>query len=71
MQIGNYILDNRQEKIVKENHDYLLVSAGAGSGKTLTILGKISYLINEKKLVFSTNLVYLFLNKNPLSIHSV
>ena len=48
MQIGNYILDNRQEKIVKENHDYLLVSAGAGSGKTLTILGKISYLINEK-----------------------
>ena len=50
MQIGNYILDNRQEKIVKENHDYLLVSAGAGSGKTLTILGKISYLINEKKL---------------------
>ena len=50
MQIGNYILDNRQEKIVKENHDYLLVSAGAGSGKTLTILGKISYLINEKNL---------------------
>ena len=50
MQIGNYILDNRQEKIVKENHDYLLVSAGAGSGKTLTILGKISYLINAKKL---------------------
>lgn len=50
MQIGNYILDNRQEKIVRENHDYLLVSAGAGSGKTLTILGKISYLINAKKL---------------------
>ena len=50
MQIGNYILDNRQEKIVRENHDYLLVSAGAGSGKTLTILGKISYLINEKNL---------------------
>lgn len=50
MQIGKYVLDNRQEKIVKDNHDYLLVTAGAGSGKTLTILGKVAYLINQKKL---------------------
>ena len=50
MQIGNYILDERQIQIVKEENNYVLVSAGAGSGKTLTILGKINYLVKEKNL---------------------
>ena len=48
MQIGKYYLDKTQEEIVKTEATYLLVTAGAGSGKTLTILGKIAYLINEK-----------------------
>ena len=51
MQIGNYILDERQIQIVKEENNYVLVSAGAGSGKTLTILGKINYLVKEKNVV--------------------
>lgn len=50
MQIGNYILDERQIQIIKEENNYVLVSAGAGSGKTLTILGKINYLVKEKNL---------------------
>ena len=50
MQIGNYILDERQIQIIKEESNYLLVSSGAGSGKTLTILGKINYLVKEKNL---------------------
>lgn len=50
MQIGKYILDDNQTSIAKDNSQFLLVTAGAGSGKTLTILGKINYLIKEKKL---------------------
>ena len=49
MQIGNYTLDKRQEEIIKEDNNYILVTAGAGSGKTLTILGKIKYLTKQKK----------------------
>ena len=50
MQIGKYTLDKSQSEIVQDESDYLLVTAGSGSGKTLTILGKINYLIKEKKL---------------------
>lgn len=47
LQVGGYKLDNEQTKIVLDNSKYLLVVAGAGSGKTLTILGKIKYLLNN------------------------
>ena len=50
IQIGKYYLDEEQTKIVMDNSRYLLVVAGAGSGKTLTILGKIKYLIYEKNI---------------------
>ena len=50
MQIGKYTLDKSQTEIVQDESNYLLVTAGAGSGKTLTILGKIKYLIKEKGL---------------------
>lgn len=46
--INGYYLDNEQMKIVLDNSKYLLVVAGAGSGKTLTILGKIGYLIKKQ-----------------------
>ncbi len=47
MKVGNYFLDNQQLEVVKSSSPYTLVVAGAGSGKTLTILGKIKYLINS------------------------
>lgn len=50
MQIGKYTLDKSQSEIVQDESNYLLVTAGAGSGKTLTILGKINYLVNKKGL---------------------
>lgn len=48
--INGYELDSNQEKIILDDSKYLLVVAGAGSGKTLTILGKIGYLIKEKNI---------------------
>lgn len=48
--ICGYYLDKEQTKIVLDKNKYLLVVAGAGSGKTLTILGKINYLVKYKKI---------------------
>ena len=49
--ICGYFLDKQQQEIVMDNSKYLLVVAGAGSGKTLTILGKINYLIKYKEIL--------------------
>ena len=40
-------LDSYQENVVFDDSNYLLVTAGAGSGKTFTILSKIRYLIDN------------------------
>lgn len=43
--IKGYSLDTNQRKCVLNEEDALLVVAGAGSGKSLTIIAKICYLI--------------------------
>ena len=43
--INGYPLDINQRKAVITDEDNILIIAGAGSGKTLTIIGKIRYLI--------------------------
>jgi len=43
--VNGYSLDNTQREIVLSEEDSTLVIAGAGSGKSLTILGRILYLI--------------------------
>lgn len=48
--ICGYYLDKQQQKIVLDESKQLLVVAGAGSGKTLTIIGKIYYLIKYKNI---------------------
>ncbi|MBE6153554.1 MAG: hypothetical protein E7166_04955 [Firmicutes bacterium] len=48
--ICGYYLDREQEAIVLDESKHLLVVAGAGSGKTLTILGKINYLLKYKNI---------------------
>lgn len=48
--ICGYYLDREQEAIVLDQSKHLLVVAGAGSGKTLTILGKIHYLVKYKNI---------------------
>lgn len=48
--VGKYTLDKEQSAIVKSEAKHLLVVAGAGSGKTLTILGKLKYLVEVKNI---------------------
>lgn len=48
--INGFYLDKQQQQIVLDNSRRLLVVAGAGSGKTMTILGKINYLIKYKNV---------------------
>ena len=45
-----FALDVEQRNVVLDESDSLLVVAGAGSGKTLTIIAKIRYLIDVKKI---------------------
>lgn len=50
--VNGYSLDKRQRLAVINHTDNILLLAGAGTGKTLTIIGKIMYLIeilNVKK----------------------
>ena len=51
-------LDKYQKRVVLDNSKELLVVAGAGSGKTLTIIAKIKYLI-EKKMVKENEILCL------------
>ena len=45
--INGIKLDKNQIKVVKSNRKNILVIAGAGSGKTLTITAKVKYLIKR------------------------
>ena len=48
--INGYALDYEQKKSVIIDEDNELIIAGAGSGKSLTLIGKIRYLIEEKNI---------------------
>ena len=45
---NNITLDNNQKKVVLADEDYLLVLAGAGTGKTTTLCAKVDFLVKEK-----------------------
>lgn len=48
--INGYPLDEYQSRVVLSEETSTLVVAGAGSGKSLTIIGKIIYLVKIKKV---------------------
>ena len=61
--VEEYPLDICQTKILLTNTNILAI-AGAGSGKTLTIIGKINYLIEYKNILPHEILVISFTNSS-------
>lgn len=45
--VNNYLLDEVQTSFIINNDKYSIIIAGAGAGKTLTIVGKIKYLLEH------------------------
>lgn len=48
--VNNYSLDSEQLKPILEQAKYSIIIAGAGSGKTLTLIGKVKYLLENHLL---------------------
>ena len=57
-------LDTQQRKVVVSDEDRTLVLAGAGSGKTLTIAGKVKYLCDIKGVIPENILLISFTQKS-------
>ena len=66
--INGYSLDCNQRKAIVSNYQNTLVVAGAGSGKTLTIVGKIKYLIEELHVKKEDILCISFTNESVNSL---
>ena len=48
--VNDYELDIEQKEVVLSEARNILVIAGAGSGKSMTIIGKIKYLLNKQNM---------------------
>lgn len=57
-------MDDYQRRSVISDEQNMLINAGAGSGKTLTLLGQIAYLIEVKGIKPEEILVMMFNSKN-------
>ena len=66
--INNCYLDDTQINAIEDDNKYIIVVAGAGSGKTLTILGKIKYLIEKKNYKEDEILCISFTNESVESL---
>ena len=66
--INGYSLDRNQRIAVITNEENTLIIAGAGSGKTLTIVGKIRYLIEMLNLKKEEILCISFTNDSVNSL---
>jgi len=60
----NIKLDDEQREAIIKDEDYNLVIAGAGSGKTTTMMAKIKYLIDIQKVKEEEILAIFFDKKN-------
>ena len=66
--INGYSLDREQRLSIVTDEDNTLVIAGAGSGKTLTIVGKIRYLIEKMNIKQDEILCISFTNDSVNSL---
>lgn len=63
--VENHKLDNEQLNVLKNDCNMMII-AGAGSGKSLTIIGKINYLI-EKKLAKPSEILAISFTNNSVN----
>lgn len=66
--VGGRKLDDQQRKAIVTDEDNNLVIAGAGSGKTTTIIGKVNYIIDRYKVNPNEILVISFTNKSATDL---
>lgn len=66
--IGGYPLDQNQRNAVLIDDDKNLIIAGAGSGKSLTMIGKIHYLIEKLNISEQDILCISFTNETTASL---
>lgn len=66
--INGYSLDNEQINAIKSKSKYTMIIAGAGSGKTLTMVGKIEYLLKIKNIKEEEILCISFTNETVNSL---
>ena len=67
--LGN-TLDKEQTKAAKLSNRNNIIIAGAGSGKSLTMVGKIKYLVQEKKIKIEDILCITFTNNAAKSLEN-
>jgi len=63
-------LDKQQRKAIISDDDNNLIIAGAGSGKTTTIVGKINYIIERYKIKPEDILLISFTNKSAQDLQN-
>lgn len=66
--VNGYSLDENQRRVVLTDEVHQLVIAGAGSGKSLTIIGKIRYLVEYLKIPPQEIIVLSFTNDSTKSL---
>lgn len=60
---SNIVLDEVQRKVIVCEEDHLFIVAGAGSGKTTTIVSKVKYLIEKQSVLAERILVITYTNQ--------
>ena len=66
--VGQYPLDPQQRDSIVKLEDNCLVVASAGSGKTSTIVGKVKYLVEKRKIDPSKILLLTYTKKAALEL---
>lgn len=66
--VENRKLDEQQRTAIVTDEDNNIVIAGAGSGKTTTIVGKVTYVINRYKIPADQILLISFTKKSALEL---
>lgn len=67
--VDKYILDDNQMELLNSSTNNIVI-AGAGSGKTLTIIGKVNYLIETNKCLPKDILIISFTNNSVNDVKS-